>query len=179
MASNYKAPPRMDEECTYERWKKEILLWEVFTELKEEKRAPAICLSLTGKAREAALELPVEKLTKKTGVQELRLKLDSLFLKDSDQRMYAAYDKFEKFKRTTDMNINDFIIEFEKRNAKLIEHKIVLPDPVLAYRLWNSSEIGSDKEQLARATIATLTYDIMKNQLRKIFDDTCHSNSSQ
>ena len=69
-----------------------------FTELKEEKRAPAICLSLTGKAREAALELPVEKLTEKTGVQELMLKLDSLFLKDSDQRMYAAYDKFEKFK---------------------------------------------------------------------------------
>lgn len=179
MASNYKAPPRMDEECTYERWKKEIALWEVFTELKEEKRAPAICLSLTGKAREAALELPVEKLTEKTGVQELILKLDSLFLKDSEQRMYAAYDNFEKFKRTTDMNINDFIIEFEKRNAKLKEHKIILPDPVLAYRLLNSSEIGSDKEQLARATITTLTYHNMKNQLRKIFDDTCHSNVTQ
>ena len=33
------------------------------------------------------------------------------------------------------MNINDYIIEFEKRNSKLKEHSIELPDAVLAYRL--------------------------------------------
>ena len=31
------------------------------------------------------------------------------------------------------MNINDYIIEFEKQNSKLKEHSIELPDAVLAY----------------------------------------------
>ena len=70
------------------------------------------------------------------------------------------------------MNINDYIIEFAKRNSKLKEHSIELPDAVLAYRLLNSANIGTEKEQLARATISKLTYVNMKDQLRKIFDET-------
>ena len=71
------------------------------------------------------------------------------------------------------MNTNDYIIEFEKRNSKLKEYIIELPDAVLAYRLLNSTNIGTEKEQLARATISKLTYFNMKDQLRKIFDETC------
>ena len=53
------------------------------------------------------------------------------------------------------MSINDYIIEFEKQTLKLKEHKIDLPDAVLAYRLLNNANIGH--EQLARATLAKLT----------------------
>ena len=157
--------------------KKEVALWETFTDLSAEKRAPAICLSLTRRARDAVLELDITKLNSVIGVKELIAKLDTLLLKDTEQRIYGAYDDFEKFKRNSDMNINDYIIEFEKRNSKLKEHSIELPDAVLAYRLLHSANNGTEKEQLARATISKLTYANMKEQLRKIFDETCVGSS--
>ena len=60
------------------------------------------------------MELDITKLNSVTGVKELIAKLDTLFLKDTEQRIYGAYDDFEKFKHNSDMNINDYIIEFEK-----------------------------------------------------------------
>ena len=56
---------------------------------------------------------------------------------------------------------------------------MALPDAVLAYRLLNNANIGHEREQqLARATLAKLTYSNMKDQLRKIFDETCLGFSS-
>ena len=63
-----------------------------------------------------ALEINIDKLHSDTGVHELITKLDGLLLKDSDQRIYAAYDTFEKPKRKDNMSINDYIIELEKLN---------------------------------------------------------------
>ena len=98
--------------------KKELSLWQIFTDLSKSKQAPAICLSLSGRTREEALEINIDKLHSDTGVQELITKLDSLFLKDSEQTIYAAYDTFEKFKRKDNMSINNYIIEFEKLNSE-------------------------------------------------------------
>ena len=43
----------------------------------------------------------------------------------------------------------------------------------MAYHLLNNANIGHEREQLARATLAKLTYSNMKDQLHKIFDETC------
>ena len=45
--------------------------WKTFTDRDAKKQGPAICLSLTGKAREAALELSVENLNSDTEVVQL------------------------------------------------------------------------------------------------------------
>ena len=42
----------------------------------EEKRAPAIFMTLTGEAKEAILNMDIEKLTEKTGVNNLMGQLD-------------------------------------------------------------------------------------------------------
>ena len=68
-----------------------------FMDLILKKPAPAICLSLAGRAREAALQLSVETLNSNEGVTELMKALYSLYLKDKDQLIFEAYDKFEKF----------------------------------------------------------------------------------
>ena len=98
MAFNYKAPPELKDKSKYETWKKELSLWQIFTDLSKSKQAPAICLSLSGRAREAALEINIDKLHSDNGVQELITELDSLFLKDSEQRIYAAYDNLRNSK---------------------------------------------------------------------------------
>ena len=85
MATNYKAPPLLKEDSNYELWKKEIESLKTFTDLDGKKQGPAICLSLAGKAREAALQLPVENLNSDSEVVQLLAKLDELYLKDKDQ----------------------------------------------------------------------------------------------
>ena len=47
----------------------------------EEKRAPAIFMTLTGQAREAILNMDIEKLTEKTGVNNLMAELDKMYLR--------------------------------------------------------------------------------------------------
>ena len=135
-------------------------------------------MSLTGKTREAALELSVENLNSDTGVVQLLAKLDELYLKDKDQLAYAAYDSFENFKRPPDMSIKDYLITFERLHHKILQYNIKLPEPVLAYRVLKSANISPEKEQLARATITELKYEAMKKQILKIFDETCLTKSS-
>ena len=60
---------------------------------------------------------------------------------------------------------------------KLKEHKIDLPDAVLAHRLLNNANIGHERAT-SLSNIATLTYSNVKDQLRKIFDETCPGFSS-
>ena len=67
--------------------------------------------------------------------------------------------------------MTDFINEFERMYHKLKQHKMELPDGVLAYRLLKSVHLSEQHEQLARATLTELTYDNMKGQLKKIFGD--------
>ena len=78
MASNYKAPPTLGDSTVYENWKKDIKIWQGFTDLPKKKQRPAIYLTLSGKAREAVLELDIEKLND-SGVDNVLKHLDKLF----------------------------------------------------------------------------------------------------
>ena len=117
-SSSYKAPPALNDKITYENWKKEIQVWQMVTTLNANKQAPAIFLTLQGKAREAILELDIATLAADDGVTILTGKLDDLFLSNKEQSAYAAYEKFEKFCRPAHMNVNDYIIEFERLYTK-------------------------------------------------------------
>jgi hypothetical protein len=55
--SNFKAPPELNDKKAFKDWKKEIEIWQLATEVKKEKPAAMIFLSLKGKSREAVLEL--------------------------------------------------------------------------------------------------------------------------
>ena len=68
MAQNYQAPPALTKSPTYETWLKEIKIQQLFTDLPKERQAPAIFLTLEGKAREAVLELDVGDLSVAEGV---------------------------------------------------------------------------------------------------------------
>ena len=173
MAKNFKAPPTLGDnaETSYETWKKEIQIWQMYTSIEKTKQAPAIFLTLTGQSREAILEMDINVLNTDEGVEKLITKLDSLYLKDSQHSAYEAYDKFEKFSRPSSMLMNDYIIEFERLYNRLKNYKMTLPDGVLAYRFINSANISEQHKQLIRATLPDLDYKHAKEQIKKIFSD--------
>ena len=53
------------------------------------------------------------------------------------------------------------------------------PDRVPAYRVLKIANLSEENEKLARATITTLTYKSMTEQLKKIFGDMSKSLSQQ
>ena len=53
-------------------------------------------MTLTGEAREAILNMDIEKLTEKTGVNHLMADLNKMYLKDESSQAYEAYETFEK-----------------------------------------------------------------------------------
>ena len=98
MASS-KCPPIFNNESEYENWKRDISIWCELTELAEEKRALAIHLSLTGRARTASSEIELQVLKSKDGVKSILEKLDSLFLPDKGRRQFAAFHNLYSFRR--------------------------------------------------------------------------------
>ena len=129
------------------------MIWQRFTTLEQKKQALAIFLSLEGKAREAVLEVDLEELNEVDGVEKVLAKLDQLYLKDSLQMAYTAYDNFEKFKRPNEMSMADYVAEFEKLNNKAKSYKMELPDGILAYKFLNNANLSNTHEQLIRATL--------------------------
>ena len=59
---------------TYELWKKQLKLWQICCRLDKNQQASELILSLSGKAREAALELD-------DGVEKVLTKLDCFISK--------------------------------------------------------------------------------------------------
>ena len=60
ITKDFKAPPTLGKDSFYTEWKKEIRIWEAFTSIPEEKRAPAIFMRLSGEAKEAILNMDIE-----------------------------------------------------------------------------------------------------------------------
>ena len=164
---DFKAPPSLNKVITYSNWKKELRIWEAFTNFNNEKKGPAIFLTLNVQAREAALEIPVEELTAETNLNKLLEVLDELYLKAEVSLAYEAYEAFEKFVRPASMTINDYVIHFERLHNKAKGYKMEIHDGVLAYRLLNNSNIPESHKALIRATLPDLRYTTMWKQLKE------------
>ena len=101
-----------------------------------------------------------------------------LYCVSQDQAMYSAYEKFETFQRPKTMTITEYINEFEHLNQKLVTYKITLRSAALAYQLFKNANLPKDECDLARATVAELTYDAMKTKIKAIYDYCAKSKAS-
>ena len=70
----------------------------------------------------------IKDLTNDHGVKKLIEKLDSLYLEDINQSAYAAYESFEMYRIPKDMNMKEFLCNFERLYNKLKVYQMELPD---------------------------------------------------
>ena len=110
MAEDYKLDPVLGDNTNYIDWCKQLDVWVKITELTEEKKAVAIFLTLRGKVEKAASQIEIKDLW----VKKLKGKPDKAFSKDKKKVTYDAYEKFERFKCSNEMNSADYTIEFEE-----------------------------------------------------------------
>ena len=175
--SNFKNPPSLESSPSFDSWENELKLWVLVTDLKKEKQGPAVVLSLSGKAREAALEIPSSELVKDDGVPKIVSRLASIYRKDTVDTAYEAFENFISFKREPSMKINDYITEFEGRYSKAKNQGFELSSSSLAYFLLNQAQLTEDDRKLVRATLAKLDLDDMKEKLKKVFGSSSRENS--
>ena len=116
--------------------------------------------------------MDIEKLTEKTGVNNLIVELDKMYLKDESSKAHETYESFEKFVWPSGKNMSDYFIKSEQLyfNAKSFDMEIL--EVVLAYRLLNSANLTNEQKQLVKSTISKIDYQIMKDQLKKVFTST-------
>ena len=70
------------------------------------------------KTEKTVSELKVTDLNVDDGFDKLIAKLDNTFKTEKTQELYNVCVEFNKFFRTENMNINDYILEFEHFNNK-------------------------------------------------------------
>lgn len=170
MAVNYKQPPKFDEKgMTYEQWKNEVSIWELVTDIEPKKRALAIALTLTGKAKETALEVEVKVLNAEDGVKKLVGKLDTVLKKHDSDADYEAYTAFDSFRRSSGMKMSDYIYDFENKYSVCKKRKMELPSAVMAFKLLDNAGLSDTEKQLAMTACGEVSFDNMKNALKRIF----------
>lgn len=169
MVSNYKVPPTFEEGKPYESWKNEVTIWTRVTDLDTKKQALAVALALSGRARETAMEIPVDDLNEETGMTTLLAKLDDLFLKEEKDRIYEAYSNFDRIKKDVHVSMADYIIDFEQRYSRMRKYKMELPDAVLAFKLLDTACLDISDRQLALTACPDLTFVSMKSALKRVF----------
>ena len=131
MSKNYSKPPAQCE--PYANWKLLIELWSDSSDYTPEQQGSILVLNLTGDARDAALSIPKAELKSAEGLPKIMKKLDTLYEKDATQLAFLAFDRFVKYRRPSDMDINEFLRKFELMKNKCETYKFVIPENILAY----------------------------------------------
>ena len=168
-----KAPPDFNPDCagsSYEDWKLDISLWEEFTTLPKNKHGTAFLLVLKeGKVKDVVRSLGKEAITADDGLKVIIEQLDKIYEEDSALMSYRVYRKFVTYIRPEDMNLQDYMSEFEKLVADLRKIKLNFPEVVLAYSILNSANLPQDKVELALNTVKSMTYKNMCITIGKMF----------
>ena len=107
------------------------------------------------------------------------MKIKILYAKEINTLAYMVYDQFENFKRPNEMTIVNYINELKHLNNKICQLDMVLPTGVLEYKVLNNADISSEKKQLIRATVRTLTYENMTKQLKATYDSSANSSTNE
>jgi hypothetical protein len=118
--ANYKNPPVMREELSYEDWKGDINIWSDVTDVPKEKQGGVVFLTLVGKAQ-ATVRAGVtrDEMKAADGLTKIITCLDGLYLEDATRSAFSSYEHFVDFKRAADMSIEHFLIEFNIRYRKI------------------------------------------------------------
>ncbi|XP_059903072.1 transcription factor Sp2-like [Gadus macrocephalus] len=174
MAANYSVPPVFDEK-KYDSWRNEVEIWTHMTDLEKTKQALAVTLSLNGRARDTALEIPAEDLKKEDGVSTLLKELDSVYLKEENDRAYDAYTDFDRIYREDGNSMADYIVDFEQRYNRIRKFDMILSDALLAFKLLDTAGLDTNDKQLALTACTTLTFASMKSTLKRMVGENTAS----
>ena len=127
MAKKLLNPPVLSNVDEIDSWLHDLQIWECVTDIDQKQQRPVIYLSLPDKVRSACRDIAVADLNKDDGLNILINKLGTLYVKDKKASAYIAYERFETFQHPPDMNITDYLNEFERLYHEIQRFEMSLP----------------------------------------------------
>ena len=182
MASHKIPIPIYNPDKSYEIYKSELELWKAVTELKPEKQAAAIVLTLPNSdkcnIRATILErVPHSKLILASGLTDVQTALDEILGKDDIEDCWSKYEEFEDFNRTTE-TIEEYIRQFETRYNRIKNKSIALPEEILAFALLRKAKISREDKKLVLTGLDYTKKTDLFAQAKKSLKKYCGGGSS-
>ena len=170
--------PLLGRAKTYELWKKELGLWKLVTDIKPEKLAITVVLSLPedctfGKnIKSTVLENIKEDVLKKTeGYDKVLDYLDELLGKDKEVDKFDRFKEFVFCKKTEEESIDDFITRFDNKVSRLQSTGQEIDGSIITFMLILNSNLSRMETSLIFSKInfedTSKTYESAKKQMRQ------------
>lgn len=118
--------PRLSFINNFEECLQETEIWQCLTDQGKKKQWPGIYLPHDDNVRKVCSRNKVKDSNSDGNVDILINKLKSSFIKDINQTVFIAYDKFKLLKRSSNMNIVDVINKIERlyNNTKKYDYAV-------------------------------------------------------
>ncbi len=150
------------------------------TDVPKKKQSLAVILnSLTGQGKAKALEMGLDILNADTGLDNLITELDKLFKQDTIDLAYSAYTQFDKYVKTEDTHMLEYILEYERRYHQCEKYEMKLPDAVLSFKLLDGANLSQKERQLVLTAASDRQFQTMKSSLKRIFGESDNSFTSK
>ena len=177
-------PPKFSDGMSYTAWVNKVDMWKALTDYPDAQKAIAVRLySFEGNAKaEKAVELlkaadltPTSDYANK-GWDALFAKLDPVFKDEENDTMYLHYSRLNKLRKTENMSMVDYIVEFEQLNAKLAETTII-PDAILSFMLLDGACLSESEKKMALTLAKDIEFAKMKSAMKRLFSKAVGSDS--
>ena len=67
------------------------------------------------------------------------------------------------------LNMSDYILEYEHLYQKMIHHDMKLPGAILTFKLLDGAQVKDDERKLTLTISSNLNFDGMKSALKRLF----------
>ena len=95
----------------------------------------------TAKAEKELADIKAEEINNNNDVKIITDELDQIFLEESADESYRVYSNFINYKKSKEITISEYVLDFEHLYKNLIEYRMKLPDPVLTFKLLDGANI--------------------------------------
>ncbi|XP_077971779.1 uncharacterized protein LOC144425883 [Styela clava] len=167
-------PPKFKDDIPYSAWRNKVEMWQMVTPIDSKEQAIVVVLRLSSlegnqRAEKAASELTAGQLHSNDGMTTLLESLDRVFKSDKVDDAYTAFNSFNK---SFNMDMKDYIIEFEHLYHKISEFDMKLPDAILTFKILDGANLSQSERQLALTVASDLKFEGMKSALKRVFTKT-------
>ena len=158
------------EKNDYIIWRKEAQLWNTVTDLKHKKRGLALCSRLKGRAKGITDGMDNDILSANNGFEQIILKLDASFAPDAFEREFWPLHDLFTFKKTPEMEMENYLLDYNQKYQKFIQTSGHISDTVAAYKLLSGAGLTVSQIQSVKAALRNdITYENMKTWLKSLF----------
>ena len=98
-------------------------------------------------------------------------KLDDTFQDEEAENTYSTYKKFIYLKKSPQMSMNEYILEFENLSHEMSSFNMTFPDTVLVFQILEGAGLNENQCQMALTLANDLTFKSMKGALKRVFSD--------